>query len=177
MVDGLLPGPLEFPLFEVLMVCLLGQDKGLMVHACGVDDDGRGYLFTGNSTHGKTTMARLWEGRARILNDDRIIVRRYDGRLWMYSTPWHGEYPVVSPDPVPLDRIFFLRHAPDNDLRSREGVAASSTLLARCFPPFWDRQGMAFTLDFCAQVIAETPCYELGFVPEADVVDFVRCVK
>lgn len=56
--DGLLGNPLEYPLAEVLMICLLAQGRGLMFHACGIDDNGRGYLFAGNSTHGKSTMGR-----------------------------------------------------------------------------------------------------------------------
>jgi len=50
-------------------------------------------------------------------------------------------------------------------------------LLVRCFPPLWDAEGMRFTLDFCAHLVGEVPCYELGFVPDGSVVDFVRCVK
>lgn len=176
-LDGLLPNPLGFPLSEVLMVCLLAQRKGMMVHACGIDDGGRGYLFAGNSTHGKTTMARLWQDEALILNDDRIVLREREGRVWMYGTPWHGDYTGVSPQGVPLEKIFFLRHADGNEVRRREDVAAASMVLTRCFPPLWDAEGMRFTLDFCAQLVETVPCYELGFVPNKNVLDLVRCVK
>jgi len=175
--DGLLPNPLEFPLSEVLMVCLLAQGRGLMVHACGIDDGGRGYLFAGNSTHGKTTMARLWKERAVVLNDDRIVLRRREGRFWMYGTPWHGDYSGVSPQGLPLEKVFFLRHAKTNAVRRVEGVTVASGILSRCFPPLWDAAGMNFTVDFCAQLAEAVPCYELDFVPDRSVVDFVRCVK
>jgi len=175
--DGLLLSPLEFPLSEVLMVCLLAQGRGLMVHACGIDDGGRGYLFAGNSTHGKTTVARLWKDHATVLNDDRTVLRWREGRFWIYGTPWHGECGDVSPHRVPVERIFFLRHAEANEVQRCEDVTAASMLLARCFPPLWDVEGMRFTLDFCAQLVDEVPCYELGFVPDGSMVDFVRCVK
>lgn len=175
--DGLLPNPLEFPLSEVLMVCLLAQGRGLMVHSCGIDDGGRGYLFAGNSTHGKTTMAQFWKDQAVVLNDDRIVVRRREGRFWMYGTPWHGDYSGVSPQGVPLERIFFLQHAAVNYARRMEGTVAASMLLARSFLPLWDADGMSFTLDFCTQLMINVPCYELGFVPDDSVVDFVRCVE
>ena len=175
--DGLLPNPLEFPLSELLMMCLLARGRGLMVHACGIEDGGRGYLFAGNSTHGKSTMARLWQDEALILNDDRIVLRRREGRFWMYGTPWHGDYSGVSPQGVPLEKIFFLRHADANEVRRREDVAAASMLLTRCFPPLWDAEGMRFTLEFCGQLVADVPCYELGFVPDKNVLDLVRCVE
>ncbi len=175
--DELLSNPLAFPLSEVLMVCLLAQGRGLMVHACGVDDGGRGYLFAGNSTHGKTTMARLWKDRAIILNDDRIVLRRHEGQFWMYGTPWHGEYTGVSARGVPLEKVFFLSHAETNSTFRREDVDAVSMLLTRCFPPLWDQEGMRFTLDLCDQLVSEVPCYALGFVPDEDVLDFVREAK
>jgi hypothetical protein len=175
--DELLSNPLVFPLSEVLMVCLLAQGRGLMVHACGVDNGGRGYLFAGNSTHGKTTMARLWKDRAIILNDDRIVLRRHEGRFWMYGTPWHGEYTGVSSRGVPLEKVFFLSHAETNYAVRKEDVDAASILLTRCFLPLWAEEGMRFTLDFCAQLVSEVPCYTLGFVPDEGVVDFTRGVK
>ena len=171
---ALLPNPLEFPLAQVLMVCLMARGRGLMVHACGIDDGGRGYLFAGNSTHGKSTMARIWRDEATILNDDRIVLRWRDGRVWMYGTPWHGDYSGVSPRGVPLEKLFFLRHAAGNELRPQAGTAAASKLLTRSFLPLWDAEGMAFSLDFCARVTGAAPCYELGFLPDQHVIDFVR---
>jgi len=169
--------PFGYPLAEVLMICLLAQGRGIMAHACGIDDSGRGYLFAGNSTHGKSTVARLWKDNALVLNDDRIVLRLRSGRFWMYGTPWHGDYSGVSPHGVPLEKIFFLRHAQTNSFSRREGVAAASMLFTRCFPPLWDAEGMKFTLDFCAQLVDAVPCYKLDFVPDENIIDFVRCVK
>jgi hypothetical protein len=176
LTGGLLPDPLHYPLAEVLMVCLLARGRGLMMHACGIDDGGRGYLFAGNSTHGKTTTARLWRDRATVLNDDRIVLRQREGRFWMYGTPWHGDYTGVAAQGVPLEKVFFLRHADDNHARRVARAEAASMLLTRCFPPLWDAKGMGFSLDLCAQLAGAVPCYELGFVPDERAVEYVRCV-
>jgi hypothetical protein len=176
-LDGHLSNPLEFPLSEVLMVCLLAQRRGLMIHACGIDDNGKGYLFAGNSTHGKTTMAKLWKDHALVLNDDRIVIRKKENHFWMYGTPWHGEYTGVSPQGVPIKKIFFLHHAESNNAIRCKGVDAASKLFARSFPPLWDSEGMKFTLNFCSQLISAVPCYKLNFMPDENIVDFVRCVK
>jgi hypothetical protein len=180
--SGEMPGnlfatPFAYPLPEVLMMCLLARGRGLMVHACGINDNGRGYLFAGNSAHGKTTLAHLWKDQAIVLNDDRIVLRWHENRFWMYGTPWHGDYSGVSPQGVPLDKIFFLRQARTNSVCCKKGVAASSMLFSRSFPTFWDAEGMSFTLDFCAKLVKTIPCYELDFVPNKNVVDFARCVK
>jgi hypothetical protein len=92
-----LPDPLGYPLNQVLMILLLSRCKGVMLHACGIDDRGYGYLFLGNSGHGKSTIARLWsENQATVLNDDRIIVREKNGELFMYGTPWPGDFKELS---------------------------------------------------------------------------------
>ena len=176
-INELLPNPLEFPLSEALMICLLAQGRGIMVHACGVSVNGCGFLFAGNSTHGKTTMARLWKNKAVILNDDRIVIRNKEGRFWMYGTPWHGEYTGVSPQGVPIEKIFFLNHAERNNAVRCNGTDAVSMLLTRSFPPLWDAKGMQFSLDFCAKLVEAIPCYELKFFPDENIMDYVRCVN
>ena len=170
----LLPHPLAFPLFHLLMISLLSRGYGILVHACGIDDNGKGLLFPGSSSNGKSTMAHLWKDEAVVLNDERIILRQNEDRIWIYGTPWHGEYEGISPKGVPLDKIFFLHHAETNKISLRIGSAAASMLLTHCFLPYWETEGMQFTLDFCAKLTGATPCYELGFLPDKNIIDFIR---
>lgn len=175
---GFIIDPLEFPLSYVLMVGLLSQRRGVMFHACGIDDNGKGYLFLGNSTHGKSTTAKLWfEEEATVLNDDRIVAREKDGGLWMYGTPWYGDYRGVSPKGLPIHKIFFLRHGKENSVVPKNGIEAVSMALTRCFPPIWDKEGMDYTVDFCYRLARNVSCYELNFVPDRTAVDFVRRLK
>jgi hypothetical protein len=173
--QGLAAALLEFPLAEVVLVCLLARGRGLMVHACGVDDGGRGYLFCGHSGHGKSTTARLWRDQAVILNDDRIVLRERDGRFFIHGTPWHGDFSGVAPHGVALEKVFFLRHAPANRAARRGGAGAAARLLARAFPPLWDEPGMRFTTGVCGAVAERVPCFDLGFVPGPAVVELARC--
>lgn len=167
--------PFEYPLDEVLFVNFLAREKGVIIHSCGVDDGGRGVLFVGSSGAGKSTTARIWQKTdVSILSDDRIIVRRMGGRFRMYGTPWHGDANASCQGSAPLERLYFLQHASQNYVRDVTAADATARLLVRCFPPFYDRAGMAFTLELLAQIAAEVPCYELGFVPDQSIVDFVR---
>jgi hypothetical protein len=134
-----------------------------------------GYLFLGNSGDGKSTTAKLWFGQGiTVLNDDRIIVRQNKGNLWMYGTPWHGDFKEHSSHGLRIHKLFFLRHGRKNSSRVKSGAEAVSMLLARSFPPFWDKEGMAFTIEFCQRLVSEIPCYELTFVPDGSLIDFVR---
>lgn len=173
------PQPVSYPIEEALTINLLAQGRGILLHASGVIDNGRGLLFNGVSGAGKSTMATLWEGRegVTVLSDDRVIVRERDGRFWAYGTPWHGDARILSPEAAPLERIFVLRHAEANEVTRLESAGAVSQLLARSFPPFWDAEGMAFTLAFLERLTEAVPCYALGFVPDESAVEFVRCVR
>jgi len=168
--------PLGYPLEEVLTVNLLAQGRGVLLHASAVRDGERGLLFSGVSGAGKSTMASLWEGRpgVKVLSDDRVIVREREGRMWAYGTPWHGSGRIASPEGMPLDAIFVLRHASENRAVGLDPLDAASRLLVRSFPTFWDAEGMAFTLRFLADLCRAVPCHDLGFVPDGQVVDFVR---
>lgn len=168
---------LNYPLSHILTICLMARGRGLMMHASGIDCDGEGYLFAGNSGHGKSTMARLWHGKGDVLNDDRIVLRRRNGQFWIHGTPWHGDYHEFSPHAVPLKKCFSLSHGTANHAVPLSGVETCSRLLTRSFPPFWDSDGMAFTLEFIAELVGHVSCYDLAFVPNSKVVDFVQCLK
>ena len=172
-----LPGALDHTLMQILMVSLMSRGRGMMVHACGIEHNGRGFLFAGNSGHGKSTMAGLWSNKGLVLNDDRILLRRRDGVIQMFGTPWHGDYKSGVSRGVPLERCFILDRGESNKTSCIQTVAACSMLLARSFPPLWDEEGMGFTLDFTAGLVAEIPTCELAFVPTQDVVDFILCVN
>lgn len=168
--------PLGYPLEEVLIVNLLARGRGVLLHASAVRDGERGLLFSGVSGAGKSTMASLWVGRpgVKVLSDDRVIVREREGRFWAYGTPWHGSARISSPEAVPLDTIYVLRHAGENRAAPLQPLDAASRLLVRSFPTFWDSEGMAFTLRFLANLCQRVPCHDLGFTPEERIVDLIR---
>ena len=169
--------PLEYPLDQLLMVNLLARGRGALVHGCGaVDSVGNGHLFVGQSGAGKTTIARILDsaGGMTILSDDRIILRKLDGTMWMYGTPWHGEARFASPARAPLAGIYFLARGPKNELVLQKSSKAVGRLFACSFPLFYDPKALEFTLSFLDDVAKTAPCYELRFVPDEKVVNFLK---
>ncbi len=162
--------PLEYPLDELLFQGLLSRGRGAEVHACGVvDPSGRGLLFAGQSGAGKTTIARLWqqvEG-AEVLSDDRIIVRRAARGFNMHGTPWHGEAELSEHASAPLAGVFFLARGDGkrHDFVTLTASEAAARLLACGFPPFYDSEGLGFTVGFLGEVASAVPCTELRFTP------------
>jgi hypothetical protein len=155
----------------------LARGRGIIAHAAGIDHHGKGYLFVGHSGHGKSTMARLWKDDARVLNDDRVAVRRDDSGFCIYGLPWFGELPATSPKGVALEKIFFLRKAAENRSHALSSGAASIMLLKAILMPLWDKAATSFIMDFVANLVDHVSSYALDFVPDQDILDYVRRIK
>lgn len=165
--------PLEYPLDELLVGAILGAGRGVEFHGVGIVSGGRGYLFVGQSGAGKTTTARLWLAEkpdVTILSDDRIIVRKVDGALRMYGTPWHGEAEICAADDVPLAAVFVLEQAKTTEVRMMEESDAVARLFGCTFPLFYVPESIAFTIAFLAEIVAGNLVRALAFTPDASAV-------
>jgi hypothetical protein len=166
----------KYPLDEVCMVNLLARGRGVELHSCGVNYKGHGMIFTGTAGSGKSTIARLWQQDkdTTVLCDEKIIVRKTGNRLWMYGTPWRSDARISSPEGIPLESIFLIRHSSENIALPLKTSDAVSRLFVRCYPTFWDETCLSYTLDFIGQIAERIPCYELGFVPDESILDFLK---
>jgi hypothetical protein len=162
-------------LFQALWGNLLTLHRGVMVHASGVDLGLGCVLFVGEAGAGKTTMATLWEAHngARVLHDDRIVVREKDGRFWAYPVPKLAEFGPTSSRGVPLERVFFIGHGEINAARARGPSSAVTGLLAESFVPGYDPRAIGLALQLLDDLVASVPCDDLRFLPDDSAVDFV----
>ena len=172
-------GPFVGPAMELLMINYLAWAKGIILHACSIERQGKGYLFAGESGAGKSTLSRFWdqEKGVEVLSDDRTIVRKQDGQFRMYGTPWHGDAPFGSPRSVRLERIFFLGHGSKNAVRELKGASAMMKFLKCSFPPYWDAPGMESAMEIFEELVARVSCYELSFKPDHSAIEFLKDIK
>ena len=80
------------------MRAILQQFLVLFFHAAQITYHETGILFAGPSGAGKTTQAKLWERfrNARIICNDRTLLRKQDGNWYSYGYPMDGSQPVRS---------------------------------------------------------------------------------
>jgi len=150
-----------------------------MVHALGIDDGGQGRVFVGPSGSGKSTLARFWRRRkgVRILSDEHLIIRRLGKTFYAYGTPWPGMAARVSPDPVPIQQIFFIEHHRKHRLWSETGGTLASRLFSQLFLPRWNHRIIESGVTVCEQLVQQVQCQKLGFAKHPSVIDYVRRVK
>ena len=171
--------PLEYPLDELVVIHRLCRERGVEVHAAGLYDRSLqnvgGFLFIGHSGAGKSTTTRLWRERrdVTVLSDDRIILRKHDGQVWMHGTPWHGEAAFAAAEKCKIDKLFILEQAPENKIIPLRGSQAVGELMARSFLPFYDGPALESTMAFLEEIVETIPCYRLQFVPEQTAVEAV----
>lgn len=87
---------------QLFITRILADLQGCMLHSSAVVLDGKGFMFVGHSEAGKSTMIKMLTGKAKILCDDRNIIRKTTQGFRVYGTWHHGEIPTVSPDSAPL---------------------------------------------------------------------------
>ena len=160
------PSPFHYPQDQILlMVALAGS--GATVHAAGAAVRGRGIFLAGPSGAGKTTLSRLMAAEGYgVLSDDRVVVRR-DGDLFaLHGTPWPGEGGYAAPGGLPLAAAVFLAKGDASRLRSLAPAEMAQRLLPVMSVPWFDAALAARYLDFCADLAASCPAFELVFRPD-----------
>lgn len=166
---------LNYPYDQAILMNRMAWFGAGVLHASGIDDGGRGLVFAGRSGAGKTTIARLWrEAGARLLNDDRVIVRAEKNRALLASSPWRGEERQLAAAMLPLRAIFHLRQAERNCLTPVRGAESLARLLANAAAPFYLPGSMDRLLESWVSVAESVPSFELEFRPEAAAIELCR---
>jgi hypothetical protein len=151
---------------RMLFTLILVDERGFLLQASAVSENGRGSVFFGPSGSGKSTVARLSEERT-VLSDELVLVKPHNGGYRVYGTPfWSGFSPDWSNARAELSGLYSLKKAQTNGLMSLDRVQAL-TKLYQCVPFFkGDVQLQKRILGACFALVNTVPVYELHFLPD-----------
>lgn len=174
-MEGNLHSLTLFPSDQILFSRALAERGGCCFHAAGAILENRGFLFLGHSEAGKSTLAGMLMGKAKILCDDRIILREGREGFRVYGTWSHGDVSEVSPDSAPLAAVLYLEQAEDNALIPMEDRwEGIKNLPAYLIKPLETRDWWEKMLLIIEKVARDVPCYTLQFNKSGGVVDLLR---
>jgi hypothetical protein len=163
--------PMEYPLDGLILYYLTVMHGDIFIHASGVNISGKGYLFSGISGKGKSTMAKLWESAgARVIHDDRLILRNTGTGYMMFNTP---VYCNDEPGESAISKIFLIEHGGKNELIPVRGASAVSLVMANCIQHNWDSEMIARLLGSVSIMCSSVPVVRLSFRPDRNVIDHI----
>ncbi|MFH0790393.1 MAG: hypothetical protein V2A64_02060 [Candidatus Omnitrophota bacterium] len=163
-------------IFPTIFFSLFLIKKGFsLLHACGIISKNRGYLFVASSGGGKSTIAKLAVKKGfRVLNDDRIIIRKFRNRYIMQGSPWHGDVPQTNSGYVYLRDIFFLKKAVFNRVEPMSKITAIEELYKNCFTVILSSDILKNKYEFCFNFAKTLNCIRLNFKACASVFDYLN---
>jgi hypothetical protein len=163
--------PLEYPLDGLVLYYLTVIHGDIMIHASGISFSEQGYLFSGVSGKGKSTMARLWENSgAKVIHDDRLIVKKTGKGYTMFNTP---VYDHDSPCDSQINHIFLIEHGPENMILPVRESAAVSLVMANCIQHGWDAEVISRLLASVSELCTAIPVARLSFRPDNSIIDTI----
>ena len=172
---GWSPMHLFNPIVEICLLSRLALDGGLLLHAAGLTTQEEGYIFTGNSGTGKSTIAQFFAERgALVLSDERMIIRKIADDFILYGTPWVGSGNYAHNGQAPLTQLYCISHGTErHTIAPLPARAVAQELLRQCFLPLWNRDALEATLTTVTNLVRQIPCRALSALKSPDVVDFV----
>lgn len=164
--------PFPFPLAPLILYYVSAHHNAAIIHASGICcQDGTGMLFSAISGTGKSTMAGLWQKTgARVINDDRILIKYNNGSLIMHNTPM--PYPDV-PKQCVLNKVFLIKQSQENHITRLNGANAVSRLFAQFIQHDYNKNHIEKLMQMAVTVCLNAGIYECAFRPGQDIISLI----
>ncbi len=167
-------GPYGIIVILALVLRLLDL-KGIVLHCSAAVVNGAGIICTGRSGRGKSTISTLLRREGvDVLTDERAVIRVGQGELRVYGTPWPSSGMCVLNRSAPLRKLYFLEHGAVNALQPLAAGETLKRLLDVVMVPWMHSDFFDPLIDVLERIVAGVPACVLRFVPDRDVVGFIR---
>lgn len=135
----------------------------LVLHASCVVLDNKAYLFCAKSGGGKSTHTRLWlksfEG-ARIINDDKPLIKHTADGFYAYGTPFSGQSEQNLNECAKIAGICFIEKSDTCSCEKLSESDASVLLMQNTIRPPYEK-AMTLLFDITQKMVEEIPMYKL----------------
>lgn len=98
--------------------------NAMLIHSSAIEYNGKAYLFAADSGVGKSTHTALWRkafgNEVKMINDDKPVVRVFDGKAVAYGTPFDGGSGIANNISAPLGAVVFIERGESNSIRKAD---------------------------------------------------------
>lgn len=160
---------------RILHSLILAERGGFLLHAASAICDGRGFLFSGVSGAGKTTMTRIAPSDITLLTDEISYIRPSADSYRAFGTPFAGELARAGENcSAPISTLFFLEKGPENCVEELPPAEAIRRLMRNILFFAEDPDLVEMLLATACNFVARVPIRRLTFYPDANVWKEVR---
>jgi hypothetical protein len=173
------PTALGPSVFRLLCSLLLHGEGGFLLHASGVIQSGRAWVFCGPSESGKTTIARMAKDRP-VLSDETVAILKRVKAYAAYATPFFGEGGPTMGEVNTHGRLgglCFLHRSPQFSYRRLTAREAVERAYSQVFLPKTDPAVVGAFLGNLADFATESSCYDLFFPPSPDLWEYLDGIE
>ena len=150
---------------------MLESYNGLFFHSSSLCLDGEGYLFTALSGTGKSTHTSYWRelfgDKVTMINDDKPIIRKIDGKFYVCSTPWMGKSNIGTNLNAPIKAVYVLKRGDENRAEQVSPAKVFRELLEATLLPD-KRENTAKLLELYDGLFTQAKLIELYCKPEIE---------
>ena len=148
----------------------ISERDGCLLHGVLMEMKGRGILICAHSGVGKSTHAGMWqrafgEEQCQIINGDKPIVRKIEGKLYGYGTPWCGKEGIRQNRAVELTDILMIRRGAENKATTLVPKDALRRLMDQIYVPDHSVLARLNTLDMAEHILKNVRFYDLECTP------------
>ena len=146
--------------------------EGIFLHSSFIEVNGEAILFTANKQVGKSTQASLWEKHrgAKVINGDRALLRRRDGRWFAYGSPYCGTSHICHNASMPVKAIVILSQAKESTAARATVRQSFAAMLDGTTFDTWDQTSVSRAMKICGDIVSDVPFYTLSCLPDESAV-------
>lgn len=159
--------PLDLACLALWYLC---HPNGLILHGAGLVFDDTGWICSGPSGVGKTTMTQLFPEQALCDEFCGVVVGDH---VDLVSLPFWASKPAT----LPLTGIYLLEHATEDACWPLSRETAWRRLASQVFWPYFDEQASQQTFNNLTKLVHQVPVSGLGFRPTKKIARMFNAAK
>lgn len=149
-------------IIRIFYSILTVENHGFLMHSSSLIHNDKGYLFTGISGAGKSTVVKLSEPDV-CLSDELSMIVKHNGEYIVNGTPFHGEIPLFNNQRRPLANLFILKKSLTTFFEKMDNVDAYASIMRNIlfFSDDWGMRQKIFATT--VDLVNNVGVYEMNF--------------